>query len=779
LVHEANETALTAELRYAQMLHQQGRLTDAESVYLKLLARRPKHFEALHLLGIIAFQTRRFERAVRLIEEAIALKPDCAEAYYNLGLALAELERPEEALSRYDQAITWKPDYVAAYTNRGNAFRNMGRPDEALRSYDEAIARQANYAEVHNNRGAVLMDLGRSEEALLSFERATALNPDHVAAYINRGNALRDLKRTDEALSSYDKAIALEPDLAELHSDRGLALMDLRRPEEALSSYDRAITLKPDYAAAYNNRGNALRDLGRPEEALASYDRAIRLIPDSAETHNNRGTALIDLGRSSDALACYDRAITLKPGYAVAYNNRGNALRDLGRPEEALASYDRAIAQKPDLAEFYSDRGHALMELRRPEEALTSYDMAITLKPGLAAAHAGMGTILQEVGQIDEAARCFERAIECEPRRPAHLLSLARAIKLTGDSPYLSMMLALADEISSFNAKDKTDLHFALGQALSDAGEHQRAFEHQIAGNALKRRTIVYDEADALGRLERTRSVFSSSLLRSRPAAAVSSSVPIFIVGMPRSGSTLVEQMLASHPNVFGAGEVEVFTDAGRKTGLFTPANPFPESVPFWTDNQLRDLAADYLERMQALAVAQASERPILRITDRLLSNFRYIGLISMVFPNAKIIHTFRYPIDTCLSCFSIPFQTQNFTFDLGELGRRYHAYSGLMAHWRSVLPPGQILEVQYENVVKNFEGEARRIVAYCGLDWDDACLRFHQTARPIRTASAVQVRQPVYQSSVRRWRPDQAALGPLLAALEAEDGPLDARLPR
>jgi hypothetical protein len=240
--------------------------------------------------------------------------------------------------------------------------------------------------------------------------------------------------------------------------------------------------------------------------------------------------------------------------------------------------------------------------------------------------------------------------------------------------------------------------------------------------------------------------------------------VPVFIVGMPRSGSTLVEQMLASHPLVFGGGEVDALTDMGQKIGLFTSARPFPDSVPNWTGEQLQALAKGYLQRMRTLAAAPRIER----ITDKTLSNFRYVGLIAAILPNARIIQMCRDPIDTCLSCFSIQFKLTEFSYDLAELGRRHAACSRLMAHWRSVLPPGAILQIHYEQLVENFEHEARRIVAHCGLGWDDACLRFYDTQRPVRTASVVQVRQPIYRDSLRRWRPDDAALAPLLEALRS-----------
>ncbi len=326
-----NPAAVVLQARFNKgvALHRQEKLMEAERIYGEVLQQQPNHFGALHLLGVIAAQTRRTERAVELIRKAIGLNAKVADAHNNLGSALLDLKRPAEALASCDTAIALKPDYAEAYSNRGTALQDLKRPEEAVANYDRAIA----------------------------------LKPDFVEAYYNRGNALKDLKRLEEALASYDKVIGLKPDFAEAYSNRGIALHELKRSEEALASYDKAIALKPDSAEAYSNRGIALHDLQRPEDALASYDRAIALKPDYAEAYCNRGIALQHLKRTADALASYDKAIALKPDYAEAYNNHGSVLNDLKRPEEALASYDRAIALKPDLAEVEGLRLHTKMHL--------------------------------------------------------------------------------------------------------------------------------------------------------------------------------------------------------------------------------------------------------------------------------------------------------------------------------------------------------------------------------------------------------------------------------
>ena len=280
--------ALQVKFNQGRALHWQAKLADAERCYEEVLQSQPNHFAALHLLGIIAYETGRTEQGVELIKRAIGLNPQAAEAHNNLGNALRDFKRPVEALASYDKAIALKPDVAEVHNNRGNALRDLKRPEEALASYDKAIALKHDYANAHNNRGNVLRDLKRPEEALASHDRATELNPDFAEAHSNRGNALKDLKCHEEAIASYDKAIALKPDFAEVHSNRGALLRDLQRPMEALASYDKAIALKQDHANAHNNRGNVLRDLKRPEDALASYDKALALKPDLAGAEGMR-----------------------------------------------------------------------------------------------------------------------------------------------------------------------------------------------------------------------------------------------------------------------------------------------------------------------------------------------------------------------------------------------------------------------------------------------------------------------------------------------------------
>jgi predicted O-linked N-acetylglucosamine transferase (SPINDLY family) len=348
--------ALNAALHH----HQSGRLEQAATLYGKILEADPRHADANHLLGVIAFQLGRNEVAADLIGMAIAANRSNPAFHSNLGNALNGMGRPDDALAAYDTALRLRPDYADAHYNRGNVLRDMGRLGDALAACDTALRLRPDYADAHYSRGNVLRDMGRLDDALTAYDGALRLRPDYAEAYNNRGNALLGMGRLDDALAAYDGALRLRPDYADAHYNRGNVLQDMARLDDALAAYDTALHLRPDLAETHNNRGNTLREMGRLDDALAAYDTALHLRPDYADAHNNRGNALFGMGRLDDALAAYDTALRLRPDFADAHYNRGNALRDMARLDDALAAYDTALRLRPDYADAHSNKLLAL-----------------------------------------------------------------------------------------------------------------------------------------------------------------------------------------------------------------------------------------------------------------------------------------------------------------------------------------------------------------------------------------------------------------------------------
>ncbi len=525
------------------------------------------------------------------------------------------------------------------------------------------------------------------------------------------------------------------------------------RIDEAIAQYERSILLEPNHAEACNNMGAALAAKGRLEEAMARYIRALSLKPDYAEAWNNLGVALLTQGKLAEAVACHEYAVVVSPADARMYCTLGAALAAQGRIDAAAARYRQALSLKPDYADAHNNLGNLLIEQNRPGEAAAHFAQAIAANPGNAEAHTNLGNSLRDQGRFDEALAHYDRAIRIRPALvEAHYNRAEIKTFRAGDADLTALEgLARGNDLPSGKGPF---IHFALAKALDDVGDYERAFAHLRQGNGLKRRQIRYDESGVADSFKRIATVFDKELFDRLRGEGDPSPAPVFVLGMPRSGSTLVEQILAGHPSVFAAGEV---MDLERALGT---AN-FPECIRSIDGPGLRQIAQAYLSRLPPLSQGQV------RVVNKLPRNLLYIGLIRLILPNARIIHTVRDPVDTCMSCYSKLFTSgQHFSYDLAELGRFYRRYAALMDHWRSVLDPNSVLEVVHEDVVNDLEGQARRLIDYCGLAWDNRCLNFQSASRFIQTASAVQVRKPLSRRSLQRWRKYEFGLGPLLREL-------------
>jgi tetratricopeptide (TPR) repeat protein len=550
--------------------------------------------------------------------------------------------------------------------------------------------------------------------------------------------------------------------------DKGLELHRRGLLQAAEIAYRAALRMQPDHSGTLKHLGALLFMTGRFDEAARLFGRAVELAPQSGEAHNNFANALLALGRLDDAISEYEKALALDPelaaartNLATANTNRGLSLASSGRHGEAALRFEQASRLKPDLTTAHSGLGFSLYATNKPELALASFERALALEPGNAEALRGLGLALEALGRLAEAQDALERAVAIAPASPSYRRVLAQVKRFEAGDPQISAMEELLGNASSLSDAGRIDLHFALAKAYQDIGQQDRSLAHLLAGNSAKRRLVPYDEAATLGLMRRIESVFTAEFLARHAGSGHPSGLPVFIVGMPRSGSTLIEQILASHPQVFAAGELrEMAAIAGTLSGA-DGRSSFPEATLSLGGEQIEQLGARYAGTIAALAPGAA------RITDKMLSNFAFIGLIRLALPKARIIHVRRDPLDTCMSCFARLFGTsQPFSHDLGELGRYYRAYDSLMAHWGRVLPAEAMLDVSYETLVGDFENQARRLVEYCDLAWDERCRAFHQTSRPILTASAAQVRQPLYREAIGRWKSCEASLRPLLDEL-------------
>ena len=676
---------------------------------------------------------------------------------------------------------------------------NKGNLKQAANLCRQLVQARPRHAEAHNLLAVVLKALGNDAGAVKALQRAIHLDPNTALFHSNLGEIERQRGKTFEAGVALDRALALDPNSAQALNNLGILNFDKREFEVAVKYYERALEKNGSYPEAHNNLGNALRSLGRADEALEHYQRALLVRENYPEAYNNLASILNDKDQVAEAEHAYRKAITLRPNYVEAYGNLAKLLVQHDREDEALRTLGEALKINPKdpkilvqvartqlskgnivqaeqaahlglkedalNADGHVVLGQIMLETDRFPEALAAFERALELKPELAEANNMYGVCLKSVGRLEDARKAFQKALEFNPQNYGTYASLAELEKFTPDHPQLKAMEAIIAEAEDPNKERYMGLHFALGKAYDDLGEYQKAISHFNTGATLKRAKLHYNEGEAFQFFDSIKSVFTKELFANRPFKGNPTDVPVFIIGMPRSGSTLVEQVLSSHPDVFGAGEIKEFSRQLSALRSRFPGLPkFPAIASKMNHAQYQIVADGYLS-----ATARLSGNAK-RVTDKLLSNYYFLGMLHLMFPNAKFIHTKRNPVDTCLSAYTKLFKDDMpHSYDFGELGRYYRRYEDLMKHWDEVLPPGTVKTVVYEDVVGDLEKMAREIVAFTGLPWNDACLSFHESSRPVKTASVVQIRKKVYSSSVERWRNYGDALQPLLDSLSNE----------
>ena len=584
--------------------------------------------------------------------------------------------------------------------------------------------------------------------------QATHPSNDHIdglANHYHSGQMTQAEQASRELLRSYPQSLLVINFLA-------AALQAQGKSDQALQAYDRSIQLKPDDAKTYDNRGLTLKALGRLQEAVQSYEKAIQLQPDFAQAYYNLGIALQQLEQLELAAASFTMAIRLKPDFAEAYINRGNAEINLGELEHAVKSYEQAIRLKPDCAEVYLCRANALRELGQLQEALSSCDQAIQLKADFAEAYQARGDAHRALGQLQAAIQSYEQAIHLKPDLALTYYSLSTLKDYQLDDVQIGLMEALYTHADT-SELDQVQLSFALAKAYEDLADYDKSFQYLKAGNCVRKKQLNYHIDDERKLISKIRRIFTSASLPSALAGAGKPSIqPIFIVGMMRSGTSLVEQILASHSQVHGAGELRTVTALVRP--LLKKRGDEKAKQPL-SRREIKALRDGYLSALHALKVPEKI------ITDKMPLNFRWIGFILCAFPEAKIIQLNRDPRATCWSNYKHYFfdKGNGYTYDLQDLAEFHKLYIDLMAFWRERFP-NTIYELGYEDLTENQQAETRKLLAFCDLDWQPQCLDFHNTKRPVRTMSATQVRQKMYQGSSEAWRKYAAHLQPLIKGL-------------
>jgi tetratricopeptide (TPR) repeat protein len=612
-------------------------------------------------------------------------------------------------------------------------YHRRGRLDEAASLYEAALSVDSDDPEALHLLGLVSLQRGdpRTAEALIS--RAAALEPGEPSFHASLAEVYWALGQLERALASGRAALRLDPDNPEVLCNLGSTLASQGEFDLAIDHLRAAIRLRPDLAPAHNNLADALRLKGDKAAALRHFREAVRLEPASAPARSNLGEMLLALGETKEALEHCQEAVRLRPGFAPARHNLGNVLLALGRLADAEAGFREAIR----------------------------------LDPGLAAAHAGLGEVFEQLGEFDRSEASLRAALRLDPRHAGALARLATRLRARLPERDLDAILNLVDD-PRLPDDARSKLQFGLAHVLDAQGRFDQAAALSTEANALQRadlekRGATYDSEAHRRHIDALIAAFTPEFFARARTFGTETDLPVFVVGLPRSGTSLCEQVLASHPRVFGAGELRLAREMFEALPSVTGRSGTPlQNLQYLDGEAARRLARVYLDGLDAL------DRAADRVVDKMPENTQFLGLIAALFPRAKVIYCRRDVRDVALSCWLTEFGLLRWGSDMGHIATRIEEHRRLMAHWRRVLPI-PLLEVEYEAMVNNLESEARKLLAFCGLEWHPAALEFYKTRRPVRTPSTAGVRQPVYTTSVGRFRNYERSLTRLFEGLTCD----------
>ncbi len=643
---------------------------------------------------------------------------DQALGLINAGDLAAAETRCRSALERFPQDVNMR-------ALLGALLVKMERSGEAENTLREVVSAAPSFAKPHEDLGYLLLQANRPADALPFLERATRLDPALEQAWFKLGKALALLGRGPEADTAFEKCFALSP-------ERRLMAIAAEHQKE-----------------------------GRTEEAERLYRRVLREHPRNIDAMRLLALIAVKAEHVDDAENLLERAIAIAPDFMLAILDLGRIRKEQDRYGEALECFDRAIALEPTQVQTHFLRAATLARASFTNEAIAGYRHCLALRPGHAGALLGLGHALNAVGDNEGAVTAYADCIRVAPGSGETYWSLANLKTYRFDDAAVAEMEKLAAAPGD-SRQSEVNFQFALAKSWEDRGDYERAWEYYRRGNEMQRAEVIYDPVQTEVMNDRIVATYTPELLASLAGAGDPDPAPIFILGLPRSGSTLLEQILASHSAVEGTAELPYIGRLATSLSRNRPSGiNYPEAMRELSPANVAALGAEYLTLAR---MHRRSGAP--RFIDKMPNNFPNAGFIASILPNAKIIDARRHPLDACLSCFRQLFaKGQNFTYDLTEIGEYYLQYQRMMDHWAAVMP-GRVLTVQYEEVVSDFEVQVRRLLEFCGLPWQDECLRFWESERTVRTPSAEQVRQPIYDRSVGYFRHYEGQLGELIEVI-------------
>lgn len=646
------------------------------------------------------------------------------------------------------------------YPNQPDACHLLGLMAHAYGQKPKALdymrkACAAPNATYHSNLTEMCRQAGLLEEGIRYGRRAVSLDEQSSSAWNNLGIVLQEAGQYIDSRYCLEKAYALDPQNPSILNNLGNTCSRQRENEAAEKYWKRAIALKPDYAPPYSNLAKRFAEQSDYENAILYGRKAITYNPQLAEAYLNLSTVLHEQGDTAAALSWLDALMSFAPNHSGALSTKASLYLKLDQPENALAFAQKAVQITPQSAEAHFALGGAFHSLNQLEKAEEAFEKASIL-PGIKAEDGALALAILKMEQGDNAAakEAFLAIHQRFPTSARALYSLADLKRFTADDPLIPEMETL---LQAATPKEQTALHFALGKVYMDLKDAEKAFYHLNTGNQQKRQTFTYRAADTTQRVQNYKRLFSMEKLmqyRGKGFFTNAQSKPVFVVGMPRSGTTLVEHILSAHSAIAGAGELSALSHVVQ-TWM---------RKPDFSTGTLRQMGKQYLDKTSQWNTGTGY------LVDKMPANLFYAGLIPLILPQAKIIYVRRNPIDTCLSCYTKLFTDgQHFSYQLDELALFAKDTIDIRVHWEKVIPDSQFMVVDYENLVSDFQPTVESMLRFLDLTWEPTCLDFHQSKSTVRTASVNQVRKPLYQSSVARWKPYADYLQPLIQILDNE----------
>ncbi len=602
--------------------------------------------------------------------------------------------------------------------------------------------------------GRALMQQRRFAEAETPLKTAHGLAPDFPPLAEDLGSALAQQHKYKKAIPLFEQAIRQDPGLANAHKKLGQALAAVGRGKDADEVFKTFFEKAPNIGAVAV--GAEHMRAGREEDAIQCFRQELKNNPDNVDAMRFLAAVYFKQGNKlRDAGALLERLTQIAPDFAAAWLDLGQVYLKLGKRMEAIEAFTQATVLEPrngnaweKLASTHSSAGY-------PEQAAKAFEKAIAISPNYAGFHMGYGHVLKTLGDQAASLRAYRKAVRIRPDFGEVYWSMANLKIFTFEDAEVE---AMEGQLENAALSEVTDVHFrfALGKAYEDRRDYDQAWSYYHSGNERQRALVEYDPAANSVEKDAIRSYFTRDMLSKAEGNGYADEGPIFIIGLGRSGSTLIEQILASHSQVEGTEELSVLGNLSDTISHYRPDRQrFPKVLDTFRPLDWRALGLEYLDGTRRYRM---TDKPI--FTDKLPNNFPFIGLLHLILPNAKIINARRHPLDACLGNYKQLFgRGQNFTYDIFDLGDYYKDYSLTMDHWNEVLP-GKVLDVHYEEVVTDLEGQVTRILEHCNLPFEEECVRFHETKRAVKTASSEQVRQPIYTGALGTWRKYESHLG-------------------